>query len=909
MRFDPKLQLNESEVGDWLKAQFHFDSELQFTTLRTEIGLSGIKHTSYSVKLNDVDMEFLRITVHSMNGIALSVSGNILPDYSVSNIVTLTQGEALKFALREINAKEYKWQIPSEEEWIKETTGDPSASYFPSSSMVVISPNADYDNLDLRYAHKFDIYASKPLSREEIYVDAQTGEVLLRNSLMKEIDTLGTAQTGFSGMKQITTDYYFAPPNQFRLRESDRGNGINTWNLQTKTNLSHRIDFVDDDNVWIDNTNLNEFATDAHWAAELTYDYFYLNFGRNSIDNNGFQLNNYVHYGEAYQNARWDGQQMLFGDGIGNPFTTVDISGHEITHGLTDFTADLVYLNEPGALNESFSDIFGNCIEYFGKPSTASWRIGEDRGSYFRDMSNPNLRSNPDTYQGLHWYSGTEDFGGVHTNSGVQNFWFYLLTVGGNGINDAGKSYDVKGIGFANSAQIAYENLTSYLSPLSDYEEARFYSIVAAVDIFGNCSAQHAATVNAWYAVGLGDEFIDHAVAAFDADRLEFCDPPFTVNFTNNSVNGMSYLWDFGDGGSSSDQSPSHTYTSLQDFTVKLSVDGDGCGLDEKISDNFIQVSHPAKPVSTNASISSGQKANLSAQSTTGNVYWYKDENGSEIIHIGNQFVSEELYSDTAFYIQSVLEGRTSEVGLDINASLNIGAYSSSNLSLVFDMLQNATIESIKVNAGTEGERTFVIKDKFGTKVYEKNIMLTAGIQEVTLGAEIAIGNDYEMYVASTNGNLWRSTGPEYPFQIPGLCVLKESSIGLDIYPYFYNLKVKENDCTSELVQVKVGVDDYPGGIKKLYNFYTKQGSDARYTYFVRFDFLSKTSITYGLYSISGQKSLEITPPAYNEGPSGEINLNELLNLNSFPGGVYFLTIKGGEIEKSERLIIKSGTN
>jgi hypothetical protein len=72
---------------------------------------------------------------------------------------------------------------------------------------------------------------------------------------------------------------------------------------------------------------------------------------------------------------------------------------------------------------------------------------------------------------------------------------------------------------------------------------------------------------------------------------------------------------------------------------------------------------------------------------------------------------------------------------------------------------------------------------------------------------------------------------------------------------------------------------------------------------------LSETSITYGLYSISGQKALEITPPVYHVGSSGEINLNELLNLNSYPGGVYFLTVKGGEIEKSERLIIKSGTN
>ena len=912
MRFDPNLKIKESEVGDWLKAQFHFDSGVQLIKMRTQFGASGIKHTSYSLEINDVQMEFLRITVHSVNGIALSVSGNLLSDFNVTNSVIITENEALKFALNDVNAKKYKWQIPGEETWIKEVSGDPSASFYPKSSVVIISDKCDYRNPDLRYAHKFDIYASEPLIRDEVYVDAQTGEILFRNSILKEIDTTGIAHTGFSGKQEITTDFFFDPSAskfQYRLREEGRGNGIITWNLLTTTNLSNRIDFKDLDNTWTDNATLDKYATDAHWAAELTYDYFYTNFGRNSIDDNGFRLNNYVHYGEGFENAFWDGQQMLFGDGVGNPYTTVDITGHEISHGLTDFTADLVYKDESGALNESFSDIFGNCIEYFAKPATATWRIGEDRGSYFRDMSNPNLRSNPDTYQGNFWYVGTDDNGGVHINSGVQNYWFYLLTVGGNGINDVGKSYDVKGIGFENSAKIAYENLTSYLSPLSDYEEARFYSIMAAVDLFGNCSAQHAATVNAWHAVGIGDEFIDHAVASFDADRLEFCDPPFTVNFINTSVNGINYLWDFGDGGSSSDMSPSHTYTSMKDFTVKLSVDGDGCGFDEKILDNYVKIVQPAKPISDNVVVSKGQKASLSAESTTGNVYWYKDENGSEILHVGSQFVTGELYSDTIFYTRSVVAGRVTETGADINSSLNTGSYSSSNLSLVFDMLQNANIQSVTVNAGTQGERIFIIKDKYGAKVFEKNVFLSTGIQKVNLGAEIALGTDYELYIGGTILNLWRSTEAAFPFEIAGVCKIKESSIGTDIYPYFYNIEVKEGDCMSDLVKINVGIDDYPGGVRKLYNFYTKQGADGRYTYYIRFDFLAETSITYGLYSISGQKTLEITPPAYHVGSSGEINLNELLNLNSNPGGVYFLTVNGGEIEKSERIIIKSGTN
>ena len=124
-----------------------------------------------------------------------------------------------------------------------------------------------------------------------------------------------------------------------------------------------------------------------------------------------------------------------------------------------------------------------------------------------RSMSNPNIYNQPDTYLGTSWYVGTGDNGGVHYNSGVQNKWFYILTLGETGTNDLGNTYSVAGLGIENAAKIAYRNLTVYLSASSGYAQARTGAIQAAIDLFGAGSPQVIATTNAWFAVGVGCNF------------------------------------------------------------------------------------------------------------------------------------------------------------------------------------------------------------------------------------------------------------------------------------------------------------------------------------------------------------------------------------------------------------------
>ena len=121
-------------------------------------------------------------------------------------------------------------------------------------------------------------------------------------------------------------------------------------------------------------------------------------------------------------------------------------------------------------------------------------------------MSNPNLKNQPDTYVGDMWYAGSDDSGGVHTNSGVQNFWFYLLCKGGSGVNDHDVNYSVQSIGMDAAVKIAYRNLTEYLSYNSDYLDSRIGSLLATADLYGKNSAIYQEVDKAWDAVGVIDE-------------------------------------------------------------------------------------------------------------------------------------------------------------------------------------------------------------------------------------------------------------------------------------------------------------------------------------------------------------------------------------------------------------------
>jgi len=299
---------------------------------------------------------------------------------------------------------------------------------------------------------------------------------------------------------------------KYRLRETSRGEGIATINAENAMGFSNYVDFVQD-TFPIMSEDMRA-GVGIHWASEMTYDYFQETFGRNSYDNDGGAIISYADWkeGNEQNNAFWAGAFAAYGAGDGElrgSWGAIDVVGHEISHGITDHSANLIYQGESGALNESFSDIFGAAVEFYAEGrDKGDWLTGEDVFKDFgalRSMLNPKARFDPDTYLGEYWYNtaNTNDNGGVHTNSGVQNHWFYLLTEGGSGENDDGVSYQVTGIGLDDASAIAYRNLIHYLLPDSRYMDAATYSIQAAEDLFGEDSQQVLSTRSAWEAVGI----------------------------------------------------------------------------------------------------------------------------------------------------------------------------------------------------------------------------------------------------------------------------------------------------------------------------------------------------------------------------------------------------------------------
>ncbi|MEO8666837.1 MAG: M4 family metallopeptidase, partial [Ignavibacteria bacterium] len=249
------------------------------------------------------------------------------------------------------------------------------------------------------------------------------------------------------------------------------------------------------------------------WGTEKTWDYYYNYFGRNSVDNLGKMLVSLVHYDVNYLNAYWDGTNVVYGDAYApyTPLTSLEVVGHEISHGVTQFTSNLNYAKEPGALNESFSDCMGVSIRRYGKgTANVNWLQGDEFGLIVRDMANPKAHGQPDTYHGQYWVSSTfctpssaNDYCGVHTNSGVMNKWYYLMTMGGSGTNDYGYNYSVSSLGIIKAAAITYRMQSVYNTPTSKYADARINSIQAATDLYGVGSPEANITSDAWCAVGV----------------------------------------------------------------------------------------------------------------------------------------------------------------------------------------------------------------------------------------------------------------------------------------------------------------------------------------------------------------------------------------------------------------------
>ena len=511
-QFDKNSIPTEVEIRAQAASVFKFNDQVKIVEINREKDDLGYTHIRYYFYYNGSRVEGGMMVAHILNGKIESINGDYFP-VNVSATPSIDESTALKDAMQKINATTYRWQSKLEEARLKQIKKDVNATWFPKAELVYCPNNGDITKMTLAY--KFDIYASEPLVGESIYVDALTGKVIYELSRIYNSDARGSAKTKYSGTQVITADSISS--STYDLDESGRGGGIYTYNMKTGTSYGSAVDFTDADNYWNNaNAAQDEVAGDAHWGAEMTYDFYFKNFGRNSFDNAGGTIYSFVHYDSKYNNAFWDGTEMNYGDGDGTnftPLTALDVCGHEISHGFTQHASNLAYQNESGAMDEGISDIFGTCIEFYAKDTLADWIIGKDftvNGKGIRDMSAPKNFSQPNTYNGTYYVStsgtptSSNDWNGVHTNSGVLNYWFYLIAHGASGTNDNSKSYSVSGLGIGEAQKIMFRTAFYYLTSSSTFSDARNYSIRATIDLYGGCSNEVKQVTNAWYAVGVG---------------------------------------------------------------------------------------------------------------------------------------------------------------------------------------------------------------------------------------------------------------------------------------------------------------------------------------------------------------------------------------------------------------------
>jgi bacillolysin len=513
-------RINPETIFSEHKAAFGInkDSEMYFKKSSTD--LAGNKHYRYQQYYKNILVESSEYIVHEKDGIAVSVNGKIANELPVNATPVITEQQALAGALNYLKADEYCWQNEIREKYLKAEAKNGEATYFPKAELVFASIDL-HDNKEAKHilAYKFIIYISKPYNdTKAIYVDAENGNIVKNLDLAMDCNRT-TIQTNFNGNQYIWT-YTDSFMSGFDMEDDCSPTVIKVYNVVNNDNIYH-----DNDNIWTTPDELS--AGSSLWGIKKSLDTYGVQFNRSGYNNNDGNIN-------IHQGAKIDGSSnnASFTSGYGpviaqcdigtgtdvnnvlDDWNTLDILGHEFSHGVSDAETSWAGVGgETGSLNEAFSDIMGETIEWY-VTGTNDWLNGAQRlGGPTRSLLNPKNKSHPDTYHGFFWEKTDFDNYGVHKNSGPMDYAFYLISHGGGGWNVGdsttnvykgnGCYYYISGIGIVEASRIFYHAL-NYLGDNSLYTEACNYTIQSAIDLYGPCSKEAIQVAEAWRAVGIG---------------------------------------------------------------------------------------------------------------------------------------------------------------------------------------------------------------------------------------------------------------------------------------------------------------------------------------------------------------------------------------------------------------------
>jgi thermolysin len=483
--------------------------ELRLRTRREDLVLPGRTHERFDQYFRGVRVFGADVAEQLNGGQVVSVFGNVYDNIDID-----TNPEIEADRAREIVQELAGVEIGREPE-------------------LVILPHGS------EYTLTWRVRAMTGRDVREYFINAATGSLVFDYSDMQTQASAVGRGTGVLGdTKKISTS---PSGSQFIASDELRPPAINTYDMKGDHNRTiqylHRViqltpnDLAtDSDNTWLDGA-----AVDAHVYAGWTYDYYFKRHNRQGLDNRNRSITSLVHpvrrqdiiqlfpvVPDFYLNAAYFGDGiMMYGEGLPPGFTAggqtfdfwsgaLDIVAHELTHGVTDYTSDLIYQNESGALNEAFSDMMATAVEFYFQQAgsgnqRADYLMGEDtiRPGGIRSMADPGAYADPDHYSRRLILPLSNDNGGVHSNSGIANNAYYLAIESGT---NRTSGLSVQGVGIANREQIErvfYRAFTQMLPANATFSVARAATIQAARDLFGGNSNAERAVTQAWTAVGV----------------------------------------------------------------------------------------------------------------------------------------------------------------------------------------------------------------------------------------------------------------------------------------------------------------------------------------------------------------------------------------------------------------------
>jgi bacillolysin len=444
-----------------VKGDFGFASAKgKFKVKKSETDELGITHTKLDQVINGIPVYASEMIVHEANGDLQGVTGEFKELTPNTDKASISSSEAIAKAIAETGY-----------------TGELSK---PANAQLIYYPQGD--KAILAYQVVIRYLGANEAGNWQIFVDATDGSIL--EAFNKIHNATGVGVLGDT--KTINT--YYSGGTYYLIDTTKPMSGtIETYTFNNGTSTQYYM--TDADNVW--NSSAQRAGVDAHYYAGKVYDYYKNTLGRNSFDGNGASIYSGVHFSTNYNNAFWEGTQMVYGDGDGSTFIALsggyDVVAHELTHAVTEYTANLTYSYQSGALNESWSDAMASVMD------SGDWLIGEDvytpgvSGDALRSMSNPTLYGQPAHMN--NYVNTSSDNGGVHINSGIPNkaFYNFATSIG---------SRDIAG-------RIWYKALSSYMTSSTNFSGARAATLQACAALYGSGSSYYTALQNAWSAVGV----------------------------------------------------------------------------------------------------------------------------------------------------------------------------------------------------------------------------------------------------------------------------------------------------------------------------------------------------------------------------------------------------------------------